>query len=636
MEKKITFLILAIMLSLSVVALDFNPRGNIDMKDYYNITNLNYIETFTMIGNLLLNSYNIVNGNYINATYFFQDGSAVLTTESNDSMKVYVDAQDVAANTSIKNYADNTFITQANEGNLNVNSSSYWDNLSTPSDINAGDITDDGTYLTSYSETDPYWTGNQSLYTTFPYVISVGNWSDDKSDYTTTVYVSANYYDNTEIGILSSALIAGYTIADGVVKSYAESLGNWSSDKSDYYTSSQVDDKGYLITSNLSNTTPISLTGTTYGLTNCSDGQVYYFNSSTGGWTCSFSTGGGGGTSDHAALNNLDYASAGHTGFASDSDAAGWVNDSLYTNTTRNVQTDGNIYLGNTNGDHYIYFYYDGSPTGAAFYWDDSAVRFRLDYPLEGQTIIGTNLIASDDIYTIGSNDDLWLGNPLQASALNRLYANGSIQAKNVEVTDDVCITGGNCLSDTSVSVETDPYWSGNESLYYTSSQVEGFSYYNSTNPPPGTTGSGWTNDSLYTNTSLNVQTDGDVYIGNSNEDHYIYFYNDDSYSQAIKWDESDDEFYISNDLNLFGNVQVLGKIESSSDIYTTGAGDDLWLGTSTQASANVQLNATGDAYFKNDVAVDSVTFHDGSNVCMFFNGSAIILNNNADGVTCP
>jgi len=31
---------------------------------------------------------------------------------------------------------------------ITSNSSSYWDNLDTPADINAGDITDDGTYLT--------------------------------------------------------------------------------------------------------------------------------------------------------------------------------------------------------------------------------------------------------------------------------------------------------------------------------------------------------------------------------------------------------------------------------------------------------------------------------------------------------
>lgn len=67
--------------------------------------------------------------------------------------KSYVDTQDITFNDSMKTYVDNTFITQANEGNLNVNSSDYWDNLNSPSDINAGDITDDNTYVTVSGDT---------------------------------------------------------------------------------------------------------------------------------------------------------------------------------------------------------------------------------------------------------------------------------------------------------------------------------------------------------------------------------------------------------------------------------------------------------------------------------------------------
>lgn len=48
-----------------------------------------------------------------------------------------------------------------NESNLNVNSSDYWDDLNTPADINAGDITADGTYLTV--EADARWVANVSL-----------------------------------------------------------------------------------------------------------------------------------------------------------------------------------------------------------------------------------------------------------------------------------------------------------------------------------------------------------------------------------------------------------------------------------------------------------------------------------------
>jgi len=98
-----------------------------------------------------------------------------LDTATNVSMKTYVDSQDTIYNTSMKSYVDtrftnnnasliayidtkdsdvnktyvdDTFIAKASEGNLNVNESDYWDDLDTPADINAADITDDGTYST--------------------------------------------------------------------------------------------------------------------------------------------------------------------------------------------------------------------------------------------------------------------------------------------------------------------------------------------------------------------------------------------------------------------------------------------------------------------------------------------------------
>lgn len=57
-------------------------------------------------------------------------------------------------------YADANFIILADEGNLNVNSSNFWDNLGTPSDISTGDLTDDNTYVTVAGDT---MTGNLIL-----------------------------------------------------------------------------------------------------------------------------------------------------------------------------------------------------------------------------------------------------------------------------------------------------------------------------------------------------------------------------------------------------------------------------------------------------------------------------------------
>ena len=52
------------------------------------------------------------------------------------------------------------WILSSEESNLNVNSSNYWDGLNTPADINAADITDDGTYVTTTGDT---MTGNLTM-----------------------------------------------------------------------------------------------------------------------------------------------------------------------------------------------------------------------------------------------------------------------------------------------------------------------------------------------------------------------------------------------------------------------------------------------------------------------------------------
>ncbi len=56
--------------------------------------------------------------------------------------------------------------------NLSVNSSDFWDNLDTPSDINAGDITDDGTYLLATGDTA---TGNYTFDSTTLHIDSTNN-----------------------------------------------------------------------------------------------------------------------------------------------------------------------------------------------------------------------------------------------------------------------------------------------------------------------------------------------------------------------------------------------------------------------------------------------------------------------------
>ena len=54
-------------------------------------------------------------------------------------LNITIDDIVVTANSSMRSYVDNTFITLANEGNLNVNSSVYWDNETSQADLNVND-----------------------------------------------------------------------------------------------------------------------------------------------------------------------------------------------------------------------------------------------------------------------------------------------------------------------------------------------------------------------------------------------------------------------------------------------------------------------------------------------------------------
>ena len=49
-------------------AVPFSPQGNVDLKNYYNITNLASIGGFTMIGNLIMGGFHITGAGDINAT----------------------------------------------------------------------------------------------------------------------------------------------------------------------------------------------------------------------------------------------------------------------------------------------------------------------------------------------------------------------------------------------------------------------------------------------------------------------------------------------------------------------------------------------------------------------------------------
>lgn len=112
-----------------------------------------------------------------------------------------------------------------------------------------------------------------------------------------------------------------------------------------------------------------------------------------------------------------------------------------------------------------------------------------------------------------------------------------------------------------------------------------------------------------------NITLSSDLYIGTNDVDSHINFFEDGSNTgETIYWQNSGDLFYITDSTYIEGTATV-AALSSTGDIYTTGADDDFWLGTSTQSSATVQINATGNAKFQN-VSVNCITFISGGQIC--------------------
>ncbi len=112
-----------------------NPFG------FFNSTSLNSLSQ--LINDLGIGNWTLDKSNYYNSSQ--------------------VDSAISSANTSIKNYADGAFITKANEGNLNVNSSTYWAGLNSVYGIRGSQINNDLNWVNAstvggsyYLITNPY------------------------------------------------------------------------------------------------------------------------------------------------------------------------------------------------------------------------------------------------------------------------------------------------------------------------------------------------------------------------------------------------------------------------------------------------------------------------------------------------
>jgi hypothetical protein len=91
MKKKtiIALSIITLIISLIVLisAADFTPSGNINLRSLYNITGLNGLGPFKLLGNIDANQKNITNVNVLNATKIYGNGSGItgIVTDTSNS-----------------------------------------------------------------------------------------------------------------------------------------------------------------------------------------------------------------------------------------------------------------------------------------------------------------------------------------------------------------------------------------------------------------------------------------------------------------------------------------------------------------------------------------------------------------------
>lgn len=143
---------------------------NVNASDHWDLleTPLNFTSIGTWGVSYLYGLFINVSGS-VNATSIYQAGLQCLDTGDEANLNVnksnYWDDLDSPSDINAADITDDgTYIASADEAILNVNSSNqsmYWDGLNTPADINAADITDDGTYLKDLVEdTSPQLGGN--------------------------------------------------------------------------------------------------------------------------------------------------------------------------------------------------------------------------------------------------------------------------------------------------------------------------------------------------------------------------------------------------------------------------------------------------------------------------------------------
>ena len=251
--------------STDFVITDYFTKAQIDTFGYYNSSDFSIADYFTSAEVLAFNYYNSTDFNindyvtsstldgfnYYNSTDF--SIGDYYTSSEIDGFNYYNSTDFSIGDYYLKsnpfNFYNSTtipsYILNSNEGNLDVNSANYWDSLNSPSDIGTGDITDEGTWrlqswdnftgiptaTPSNGDTTHLSTANQiydwviSLFATTTYVDSLGNWSNDKSDYwDTSGDLNTDVNINTTKNVTASYIIGDYLVIENPATS-CETIG---------------------------------------------------------------------------------------------------------------------------------------------------------------------------------------------------------------------------------------------------------------------------------------------------------------------------------------------------------------------------------------------------------------------------
>jgi len=124
MKKIVLGLVVAIMLVGIVMAVDWSPSGNVNLKSYFNMTNLNYFEGFKMKGNI-----NMENNNITNVSSLHINSPPVTCPEGSFMVNFS---------------GDTSTCKSVNATNFNVNSSINWNNMNS---INSTQMENNGGVL---------------------------------------------------------------------------------------------------------------------------------------------------------------------------------------------------------------------------------------------------------------------------------------------------------------------------------------------------------------------------------------------------------------------------------------------------------------------------------------------------------